>query len=54
MMVRLVFEIISDKVEKSILENLIFSRCVSGAVPLGGQGGHLPTQFFRNEKAKNM
>ena len=25
---------------------------MSGAVPLGGQGGHLTTQCFRNEKSR--
>ena len=30
------------------------SEYTTGAVLLGGQGEHLPTQCFRNEKAKNI
>ena len=27
---------------------------LSGAALLGGQGGHLPTQFFRDQRQKNL
>ena len=27
-------------------------KCISGAALLGGQGGHLPTQFFRDQRQK--